>query len=182
MQEITFSREEHIKAVTRRRIKFVVEKGAMARLFKKGTNEGLQRAVCERLRFDRVKSFATRDDFDAWHSSVVADGCWAAFTDRGIEEVRWGHFAKLINIILYELVANNELVGDGEAKRLRQWLHVPIDQKVLGWLRSLQKGVRLPRKLVGMKGSDYRAIQQAMRDEADKRGIPAIWFEDAYAD
>lgn len=124
---------------------------------------------------------SSEGDFDAWHREIVNSQCWAAFTVREIEQVRWGHFAKLVNIIIYELVANNEVMTYEEAERLRRLIHLPIDQKVLGLVRRLRPGIRLPRKLLDMSESEYAAIQRAIRDEARRLGVPAIWFEDAYA-
>lgn len=179
--DVRFSEDGHIEAVIKRRVKFVVEKGAMARLFKQGTHGDLQEAVRQRIDLNELKSLYTQPGFDAWHRHIVLHECWAHFTSRRIEEVRWGHFAKLINIVLYELVANNEIMTYEQAERLRAFLHVPIDQKVLNLLRSLTEDVRLPRKLLGMEEAEYKAIQETIREEAGKIGIPAIWFEDAYS-
>jgi len=169
MSSAQFSQERHIEAVIRRRIKFVVEKGAMARLFKKNSHRQLQGVLRQEMDVDALKARQSADDFDAWHRRIVLQQCWANFTDRPIEEVRWGHFAKLINIILYELAANNEIVTDDEARRLRGLLHLPIDQKVLDLVRALQPGTRLPKKLLGMTEADYVAIQRAIRDEARRQ-------------
>ncbi len=45
-----FTAEEHQDALIRRRIKFVVEKGAMARLFRRGTSPALQNELFRRIR------------------------------------------------------------------------------------------------------------------------------------
>lgn len=177
---IEFGEAEHLEAVVKRRIKFVVEKGAMARLFKKGLNPELQQVLRSKIDVAALKAFALQEDFDAWHREIVMYEGWAEFTEWPIEQVRWGHFAKLVNIVLYELVANNEIMTYEEAGRLRGLLHLPIDKRVLDFVKSLRRGVRLPKRLLGMTESDYRAIQQAIRKEATRLGIPAIWFEDAW--
>lgn len=178
---VTFSKEDHLEAVVKRRIKFVVEKGAMARLFKKHSHQALKRAVRQRIDLQHLKSMKLAKDFDQWHRGIVIDECWVNYTTRSIEQVRWGHFAKLVNIILYELVANNEIMTYEEAEQLRGLLHLPIDQKVLDVVRSLCPGISLPQKLLGMSETDYLTIQRTIREEARKLRIPAIWFEDAYA-
>ena len=178
--EARFSEAKHLEAVIKRRIKFVVEKGAMARLFKKGVNPELQQVLRSKIDVPALKALAIQKDFDAWHREIVMYEGWAEFTERPIEQVRWGHFAKLANIVLYELVANNEIMTYEEAGRLRDLLHLPIDKRVLDFVRSLRRGVRLPDRLLGMTESDYRAIQQTIREEAARLDIPAIWFEDAW--
>lgn len=61
-----FTRDEHRAALVRRRIKFVAEKGAMARLFRKGTNTQLQRELFRQLQPSTLARPATRDAYDAW--------------------------------------------------------------------------------------------------------------------
>jgi len=51
-----FTVEQHKKALIRRRIKFVVEKGAMARLFKKDTNFLLKKELFHRLDIDFIST------------------------------------------------------------------------------------------------------------------------------
>ena len=50
-----FTPEQHRNALIRRRIKFVVEKGAMARLFKSGTNSELQEELFRNLKLEEWK-------------------------------------------------------------------------------------------------------------------------------
>lgn len=57
-----FTIEQHREALFRRRIKLVVEKGAMARLFKGGTNFGLQQELFRRLNIDFISKVKTRED------------------------------------------------------------------------------------------------------------------------
>ncbi len=159
-------------------------------------NHKLQEACEARIKVARLKQIASVNDFDAslqefddWHRGIIQDNCWRHFTVRNIEQVRWGHFAKLVNIIIYEFVANNEIMTDEEARRLRSLIHLPIDKKVLDAVRTLVPDAELPRTLLDMNEKEYTHIQWTIRDAARRAedaaskvvGVPAIWFEDAYS-
>ena len=71
-----FTQEQHREALIRRRIKFVVEKGAMARLFKAGTNAALQEELALRIRPEELSRIQTRDEYDSWLLATVESSCW----------------------------------------------------------------------------------------------------------
>jgi hypothetical protein len=90
--------EQHRNALIRRRIKFVVEKGAMARLFRAGTHSQLRAELFERVRPSDIGRLQTRDAYDRWLESIVELPIWAPFSRNGIEQDRSGYIAKLVNI------------------------------------------------------------------------------------
>ncbi len=59
-----FTPEQHRDALIRRRIKFVVEKGAMARLFKGGTNPALQEELFNRIKPVELAEIQVQDHYD----------------------------------------------------------------------------------------------------------------------
>ncbi len=61
----------HKDALLRRRIKFVVEKGSMARLFRKGTSKPLKQCLFKHLQPHMFASFTTREEYDAWLARIV---------------------------------------------------------------------------------------------------------------
>src|ERR1051326_3488165 len=122
-----FTNEETREALFRRRIKFVVEKGAMARLFKAGSHAALQDEIFRRLIGVQFGRFKTRINYDKWLVQTVESQCWQRYSRFGLSLDRWAYFAKLFNIVVYEIVANRELVSDAHWQRLRPFLHVPID-------------------------------------------------------
>ncbi len=123
----------------------------------------------------------TRDEYDGWLERTVELDCWADYTKDPIEEVRWGHFAKLINIIVYEIVANRELFAEADWERLRRFLHVPIDGSTNYYLTQLDDTFPAVWVLTGMTKSQYSRFQEAARRLADKHGVPPIWFEAAWS-
>ena len=121
------------------------------------------------------------EEYDNWIDALIKDECWEPYSRHGLTADRWAYFAKLINIILYEVVSNRELFCDSDWRRLQSWLHLPLDSTVFDRLRSLDPGFPVPPVLKGMTEEQYRCVQRAARELASKFEIPPIWFEDAYA-
>lgn len=133
----TFTPEQHREALTRRRVKFVVEKGSMAQLFRAGTNAALQKDLLRLLQPSAITKLQTRDEYDEWLIKTFQMRCWERYSRNGLENDRWAYFAKLINIVVYEIVANRELCSDSDWARIRPFLHLPIDVNVLLELERL---------------------------------------------
>ena len=171
--------EAHRDALLRRRIKYVVELGAMARLFRKGEHKALQRALARLLPPTIIADISTREAYDHWLVNTVRLPVWRRFSRNGLKADRWAYFAKLINIIIYEVTSNRELFPERDWRRVRPWLHVPLDSYVLAGAEEYC-GELWAQKLKGMTQNDYLNIQRALRDGAHRLKRPAIWFEDAY--
>lgn len=172
--------QEHRAAVLRRRIKYVVELGAMARLFQKGQHKALQSALARLLLPATIANIHTRAEYDHWIVSLVRLPLWRRFSRNGLKADRWAYFAKLINIIIYDVTSNRELFDEQDWLRVRDWLHVPLDSYVLKGAREVCGELRAG-SLQGITQNEYLNIQRALREGARRLKRPAIWFEDAYA-
>jgi len=176
-----FTAEEHRDALIRRRIKFVVEKGAMARLFKGGTHGALQGELFRRIRPTELARIQTRDEYDKWLLERIESSRWEPYSRNGLHEDRWAYFAKLINIVVYEVLANRELFGEADWQRLRPFLHIPIDATVTYHLSKVDPDFPSVWVLKGMTRDQYIRVQEAVRALADQHGVPPIWFEAAWS-
>ena len=176
-----FEIKGHREALIRRRIKFVVEKGAMARLFKAGTHKGLQEELFRWVAPARLSAVQTREEYDAWLVDSVELECWQAYSRNGLEDDRWAYFAKLVNIVVYEIAANRELLAEDDWERLQPFLHLPIDSTVTYQLQQLDPKFPAVWTLKGMTKAQYLAVQSAARALAVRYGVPPIWFEAAWS-
>lgn len=176
-----FSAEKHREALVRRRIKFVVEKGAMARLFQGGTHGALQEELFRRIIPTKLASLHTREHYDRWLIDTVELPCWGQYSRNGLQNDRWAYFAKLINIVVYEIVSNRELFDEADWQRLRPNLHIPIDATVTYHLSQVDPGFPSVWVLKGMTKDQYLRIQEAVRRLAERYGVPPIWFEAAWS-
>lgn len=173
--------DQHRDSLIRRRIKFVVEKGAMARLFKAGSSFGLQEELFTCLQPSEIAKINAKDEYDSWLIRVVERDTWEPFSRNGIDKDRWGYFAKLVNIIIYEIISNRELFDEKDWLRLRPFLHVPLDWKVTYHLNQITDTIPSLEILKGMSKEKYLRIQRSIRELAEQYNVPPIWFEGAYS-
>ncbi|HVF70040.1 MAG TPA: hypothetical protein VM940_00345 [Chthoniobacterales bacterium] len=66
MGDSVFTEQQIVQALIRRRIKFVAEKGSMARLFAKGTNSDLQEKVFQAVTPALLYSLRSQNAYDEW--------------------------------------------------------------------------------------------------------------------
>jgi len=176
-----FTEDEHRHALIRRRIKFVVEKGAMARLFKGGTNTELQEELFGHIKPAALSLIQTREEYDKWLFETVESKCWEPYSRNGLDDDLWAYFAKLVNIVVYEIVANRELFSEPDWQRLRPFLHIPVDTNTTFHLSQVDPDFPSVWVLKGMTKDQYVRIQEAARRLADQKGVPPIWFEAAWS-
>jgi hypothetical protein len=175
------SKTQHLEAARRRRIKFVAEKGAMARLFKKGGTEGLQQELFERIVPNGLAVLSTRVAYDKWLIKTIQLHCWQKHSRNGMLADRWAYFAKIINVVVYEIVSNHELFRTEDWRRIRWFLHLPLDSTVFAHLMEIDPTLKMTRQLKGMTKAQYWELQNAARNLANKYRLPPIWFEAAWA-
>jgi hypothetical protein len=180
-----FSENERYDSLIRRRIKFVTEKGSMARLFPKGTNHILQEELFRLLKPSDLAQIQTREEYDNWLVQIVELDCWEKYSRHGLDIERWAYFTKLINIIVYEIVSNRDLVSEVDWKRIQPFLHVPIDKIVMNHLAKIDSNFPslddLEGDLKGMTKEKYWQIQDGIRKLAKTYRVPPIWFEAAWS-
>jgi hypothetical protein len=179
-QKVLTEKEYH-SALIRRRIRFIVYFPALVRLFKAGTHHILENALFKRSSPSEFVHIKTQEHYDHWLEKAAEDSCWAACTKDEIEQVRWGLFAKVINIIVYEIVSQRELCSESDWQRLRSFLHVPIDSIVIDHLRQIDPQFQARTKLKGMTKDEYWHIQNVIRVMARVNDVPPIWFEAAWS-
>jgi len=156
----------------------------MARLFRKNAHDRLQRRLFHLLKPAKLAAFSSRKRYDHWLRRTIKSQSWKPYVRKGLtlKSVRWAYIAKLLNILIYELVSNRELFSHGNWKRVYRYLHVPIDSNVLAYISQFDSRCpRYLRPLKGMTGWKYREIQKIAREAADVWQVAPIWFESAYS-
>ncbi|MEK7409015.1 MAG: hypothetical protein AAB225_28460, partial [Acidobacteriota bacterium] len=98
------------------------------------------------------------EQYDSWLSKTVEDECWQPFSRHSLEEDRWAYFAKLVNIVVYEIVSNREVFCESDWQRLRQWLHLPLDSRVCHLLTKVDPTCPVPPLLSGMMADQYWSV------------------------
>jgi hypothetical protein len=153
----------------------------MVRLFKRGVHRQLQDQLFDLIDTARLIAIPSLEGYDAWLDAIIVDDRWEYFSRNGLAADRYGYFAKLVNIIVYEVASNRELLADADWQRLKMWLHVPLDSMVFAAIQSVLPSFPIPATLKGMKADEYWIIQKALRQLARKLEIPPVWFDDAWS-
>lgn len=83
--------------------------------------------------------------------------------------------------MVYELIANRELFREADWERLRQFLHIPVDARVISHLSTLEPSFPGVGVLKGMTKDQYLGVQDAARRLAYRHRVPPIWFEAAWS-
>jgi hypothetical protein len=94
---------------------------------------------------------------------AAESACWEPYSRNGLAEDRWAYFAKLINIVVYEVVANRELFSETDWQRLRPFLHIPVDASITYHLSQLETSFPGVWVLKGMTKDQYVSVQDAVR-------------------
>jgi hypothetical protein len=153
----------------------------MARLFREGTHRNLQEALFQFIKPSELSSIHTRVEYDSWLIETIESNHWKRFSRNGLRSDRWSYFAKLVNIVVYEIISNREVFSDVAWQRLKPYLHIPIDSIVIAHLCVQEPEFPRVKRLKGMTKKTYLTIQYAARVLAKKRGVSPIWFEAAWS-
>ena len=153
----------------------------MARFFLRDTSPDLQEELFKALRPSRLAGIRTREEYDQWLVELVESERWAPYSKNGLQADRWAYFAKVINIVTYEIVANRELFSEQDWERIQPFLHLPIDANVSLHLEKLDPAFPAIFYLKGMSKTAYWEFQTAARQLAATLGVPPIWFEAAWS-
>src|SRR6266704_1407095 len=108
---MSFTSDSHQDALLRRRIRFVVLFPRISAQFKKGTHDELREELFNRLQPLAIRSIKSREEYDTWLLSLIKNDCWQKYSKGGLESDRWAYFAKLINILVYEIVSVRGLMS-----------------------------------------------------------------------
>ncbi len=123
----------------------------------------------------------TRDQYDKWLLDTVESSSWKCYSRNGIAQDRWAYIAKLVNIVVYAVLANRELFLESDWQRLRPFLHISIDATITRHLSLIVPNFPGVHTLKGMTKAQYMRIQTAVRELGDQYGVPPIWFEAAWS-
>lgn len=115
----------------------------------------------------------------------------------------WAYFTKMVNILVYDLVTHNELVKASEFRKIRWFIHVPVDSKIIRALKnrihSIKNGkgkssaitrkmndienfLKSYKQLSSIKDEKlYDQVQDSIRTVQNILGKPPIYIEDAYS-
>jgi hypothetical protein len=162
--------------------------GSIVRVFSKGTRDALL-DLLPRFAIDELRDLRDDTAFRDWFERQLTPVA-ARILELNPPELRarvhpgyrWGHTTKVLAVYVRDVVLYSRYFTDAEARRIEPLLYCPIDGVVLARLRKLgvDPGVRL---ISGISSRErFYGIQELLRAAAARVNVPAIWFDDNWAD
>lgn len=171
----------HREALLKRRIRFVVLYPAINRQLK-GDRNDLIEDLSEKIRPETIEGLNTQDEYDCWFEGVVEEAKWSQYRgDCPEENHRWGQLAKLINIVIYEILHTRGLIEDSIWQKVLSWLHLPLDSIVVDELFRFDQTFKECPPLNAMTKQKYCDMQDRARKVAVGLQRVPISFEDSWS-
>jgi hypothetical protein len=129
--------------------------------------------------FAKLSRIASGEDYDKWLRKSVRS--FQEYWELNLcESISIGAAFKLVNLLVKRVARELPMK---QQKKVFGWLHVPLDKYTLGKVRdivTLSSERRIPAKATMnfiKCVDDYKSIQNAIRELAEKAGVPAIAFD-----
>lgn len=159
---------------------------SVIRVFNQGTRSGLIECLKD-IPIEEMREIKTEQSFKIFYCKQL-DRVVKVVEKSNLKNLRlgrglmWGHCTKVLSIYLYELVLRTRLFSTAQVKVLTPLLYVPLDSILLKRLRNCGM-TNLPQKIKALsKKRQFWEIQDFLKKAAKKAGIPAIYFNDVWAD
>lgn len=178
-------RGQHRTAILARAGRVVTGPSVM-RVFNKGTRKDVLKAL-SRIEIEALGKIDDEETYRAWfksgleavHKVIKSHNESNARLGNG---AKWGHATKVLSLYVREVVLCSRYFSDGESERISRLLYVPIDGVIMKRLRAL--GVELRFSAIKEINSprEFFAVQEMLFAAAAKAEIPAVWFDDVWAE
>ena len=159
---------------------------SVVRVFCKNSKSGIRRSL-GRMHLERLAGCHGQTEFDRFFYKALSHLDKAIMednseNDRILPGHKWGHAAKVLCLYLRGIVLHTRYFDDRTAKRLKEYLYLPVDRVVLNGLRELD--CSLPSR--DIKSIDTKAkfkeIQDIMTVAAKAARAPRVLFDDIWVD
>jgi hypothetical protein len=185
VQEFRRIRTDHRRALIARAARVTLGASVM-RVFAKGTKEPLSKALIALPLHDLATKVRTDGQFARWYERAL-DSVHRVIMTRNAQNrrilpgSRWGHSAKVLSLFLREVFLCARWCDDAVASRVEKLLYVPIDNIVMKRMRQ-KGGIVKARSIKAISTrAQFQEMQDQLRTAARRAGVPAVWFDDAWA-
>jgi hypothetical protein len=164
----------------------VVLGSSVIRVFCKGTKQKLYEAL-KQIKIKEIKNIKCQKDYEKWFktnlnnlSKVIKKSNPESKKHNIYPGYKWGHAAKILNLFIREIVENRRYFNDKEVNKIRNYLYMPIDSKVI---KAISKtNVKLKAKKIKdiATKKEFDNIQKTLGDASLEARCPRIWFDDVW--
>jgi hypothetical protein len=169
---------------TKTRVIKITLGNSVIRVFEKETKKDLIKCLAD-IFVDEVVSLSDQASYDQWHQKQITK-VYNTLKKRPVnierlteDGLKWGHSTKVFNIFIGHLIFYSPYFNPADVKRVKHFLHVPLDKKVFDALRDC-KVSHVPSSIKSITKSRYYELQSLIR-EAAGAGIPLHFDEYAWA-
>jgi len=177
--------QEHQKALRERAARSVLG-ASVIRVFKKKTKFPMMRHLAEKVDLDGLKVIKNQKAYRKWFKREL-DRLAHVIRKNNKRNKRinpgykWGHASKVLCLYVRDVVLCSRYFKDADAKRIEEWLYVPVDGIVIKKLKSLD--VKLPFKKIreiATTRNFYLVQEKILGEAARKADVPRVWFDDVW--
>ncbi len=171
---------------TATRIAKVVTGGSVIRVFNKDTTKDLVSAL-KQIKLDTFARCQNQVEFDRFFFRAL-DQIDAAILIRNEHNKRlgngrkWGHASRILCLFLRDSVFYSRYFEGNVARRLQQFLYMPVDSKVIKHLRACGAPIT-PQKIKEIDSEEeFRRIQNLLALAAKRANAPRIIFDNVWSE
>lgn len=159
---------------------------SVARVYARGTKVHLQRALAA-IPVDALRRVRGEASFRAWFNRQLGRvakviGQTNASNRRIQPGAKWGHGAKVLCLVLRDIVSHSHYFTGSEVARLEPLLYAPLDGVVLRRLRELGYDLPFERLREIDSAAKFHGVQRDLGAAAREAGVPRVWFDDNWGD
>lgn len=162
----------------------VVLGSSVIRVFRKDTKEKLVK-VLKQIEIDNLRKLNSQNEYDKWFkinlnrlANVIKKSNPKRIKKNIYPGYKWGHAAKILNLFVREIVENRRYFTDKEVLKLRFYLYVPIDSKIITAISKTHDKLNVTKIKEIKSEKEFDKIQNILKIAASEAKCPAIWFDD----
>jgi len=178
-------KKQHKKALCRTAAEVVLG-SSVIRVFNQGTKVALL-PILKEIDFDHLIEIKNPEEFKKWFEEELDKIAREVKkknenNDRIQPGYKWGHTAKILNLMIREIVLNSRYFNDVEVKRIKYYLYAPIDSKIITFLKN--SDVKLDFQYIKQidTSEKFYSVQEELGKAADKIKVPRVFIDDIWSE
>ena len=167
---------------TKTRIIKIILGNSVIRVFVKGTKVELIECFSN-IPANQITAIQDQAEYDIWHFKQVQAVYKCLCSVRGNigrlghTGLLYGHATKLFNLFIGHLIFYSPYFNNNAVKKVKKFLHVPLDKKVFDALKvcSIEN---VPPSIKELTEESYYNLQEVIRNAASAYNIPPLYFDE----
>ena len=158
---------------------------SVIRVYQEDTKDFIMEALCK-VDIEKLKKITSEAQYKEYFEKALnALAAVIKRTNKGNSRIypgyKWGHATKILCLFLRDIVLHSRYLPDQQARRLSNWLYMPIDSVVMTRLKEL--GCRQPFNQINQidTSAKFYDAQHLLKKAAKLEKVSPVWFDDNWA-